>query len=384
MTRGLTATLALALTLLVVTSAAADNSGKIGSLQQRAAAARAKEAALQAEIQSTTSRIRSLESQAGGVSTRLAALQEDLALHQRRLARINELYDLQSKRLAFLRRQSQLSTKVLEQRVVDIYESDSPDTIAILLSSRSLDDALAQIDYTRSVAKQDVQIAEQVRASRDAARRAHEQTKRVRVRVATATRVVAVRTAQQQALRDQLIANRLALSQSRGAKQRALAQTQAEQAQFIAEANALAAADARVRSELSTRSVSGSSGVPFSSGLIWPASGPVVSGFGIRWGRLHAGIDIAAGYGTPIRAAASGTVVSAGWNGGYGNYTLIDHGNGLSTGYAHQSSIAVGAGASVSQGQVIGYVGNTGHSFGAHLHFEVRVGGSPVDPLGYL
>lgn len=384
MTRGLTATLALALGLFVATSAAADNSGQIGSLQQRAAAARAKETALRAEIEDTTSRIRSLESQAGGVSTRLASLREDLALHRRRLERIDDLYELQSSRLAFLSRQSELSTKILEQRVVDLYESDDLDTVAILLSSTSLDDAIAQIEYARSVARQDAQIADQVRESRDAARRAHQETKRVRARVTAATRVVAVRMAQQQALQDQLIASRRALGESRGAKHRALAETQAEQERFVAEADALAAADAQVRSQLSVRSASGSSGVPSSSGLIWPAGGPVVSGFGMRWGRLHTGIDIAAGYGVPIRAAAAGTVVSAGWNGGYGNYTLVDHGNGLSTGYAHQSSIAVGAGTRVSQGQVIGYVGNTGHSFGPHLHFEVRVGGSPVDPLGYL
>jgi murein DD-endopeptidase MepM/ murein hydrolase activator NlpD len=76
--------------------------------------------------------------------------------------------------------------------------------------------------------------------------------------------------------------------------------------------------------------------------------------------------------------------VLAGWTGGYGNYTCIDHGGGLATCYAHQSAYAVSTGAHVSQGQVIGYVGSTGHSFGPHLHFEVRINGVPVDPLGYL
>jgi murein DD-endopeptidase MepM/ murein hydrolase activator NlpD len=104
----------------------------------------------------------------------------------------------------------------------------------------------------------------------------------------------------------------------------------------------------------------------------------------MRWGRMHEGIDIAAGYGTPIAAAASGTVITAGWEGGYGNLIVIDHGNGLATAYAHQSSFAVGYGAHVSQGQTIGYVGCTGHCYGPHLHFEVRVNGTPVDPLGYL
>jgi murein DD-endopeptidase MepM/ murein hydrolase activator NlpD len=82
--------------------------------------------------------------------------------------------------------------------------------------------------------------------------------------------------------------------------------------------------------------------------------------------------------------AKSGRVIIAGWTGGYGNYTCVDHGGSMSTCYAHQSSIGVGVGTSVSQGQVIGLSGNTGNSTGPHLHFEVRINGSPVDPMGYL
>ena len=99
---------------------------------------------------------------------------------------------------------------------------------------------------------------------------------------------------------------------------------------------------------------------------------------------MHTGIDLAAGYGTPIRAADSGTVIYATWMGGYGNVIIVDHGRGISTLYAHQSSLAAGNGQRVGRGQVIGYVGSTGFSTGAHLHFEVRVNGNPVDPMGYL
>jgi len=99
---------------------------------------------------------------------------------------------------------------------------------------------------------------------------------------------------------------------------------------------------------------------------------------------MHEGIDIAVGYGTPIGAASAGTVIYCGWMGGYGNLVVIDHGGGLATAYGHQSSIATGCGQPVSRGQIIGYVGSTGHSTGPHLHFEVRVNGAPVDPLGYL
>jgi murein DD-endopeptidase MepM/ murein hydrolase activator NlpD len=127
------------------------------------------------------------------------------------------------------------------------------------------------------------------------------------------------------------------------------------------------------------------------SGLIWPVDGPVVSGFGPRTidghYEFHPGIDIAVASGTPIRAAAAGTVVFTepeSSSGGYGNYTCIDHGGGLSTCYAHQASFAASAGQSVSQGQVIGYSDCTGYCFGPHLHFEVRIGGEVTDPMAYL
>jgi murein DD-endopeptidase MepM/ murein hydrolase activator NlpD len=120
------------------------------------------------------------------------------------------------------------------------------------------------------------------------------------------------------------------------------------------------------------------------AGLIWPLRGPITSGFGYRWGRMHQGIDIAAPSGTPIHAAKGGTVIFAGWMSGYGNYTCISHGGGFSTCYGHQSSIAVSDGQQVGQGQVIGYEGNTGHSTGPHLHFETRVNGTAQDPMRYL
>jgi murein DD-endopeptidase MepM/ murein hydrolase activator NlpD len=118
--------------------------------------------------------------------------------------------------------------------------------------------------------------------------------------------------------------------------------------------------------------------------LALPVAGPLTSPFGPRWGRLHAGIDIAAPGGTPIRAAEAGRVVLAAATGGYGLYTCIQHTTSLSTCYAHQSRLGTRQGASVGRGEVMGYVGNTGNSFGDHLHFEVRVDGTPVDPAGYV
>jgi murein DD-endopeptidase MepM/ murein hydrolase activator NlpD len=124
---------------------------------------------------------------------------------------------------------------------------------------------------------------------------------------------------------------------------------------------------------------------PGAGELSWPVQGPVVSPFGLRWGRLHAGIDIAVPAGTPILAAATGRVTTRGQVAGYGLLTCLEHTPPHSTCYAHQSRLGpTPAGGILARGALVGYVGCTGHCFGPHLHFEVRVAGRPVDPLTYL
>lgn len=116
----------------------------------------------------------------------------------------------------------------------------------------------------------------------------------------------------------------------------------------------------------------------------WPARARISSRFGIRWGKMHNGIDIAVVTGTPIKAAADGKVIYSGTNGGYGIMVIVDHGKGVETRYAHHSRNAVKVGQTVKRGDVIAYSGNTGVSTGPHLHFEIRYNGSAVDPLKYL
>ncbi len=376
---------ALVLIALLVTAApaAGDNSGKIGELQSRIAAARAKEARLTGQISGITSEIRKLEGRVGDVSQKLSILQQDLSLHQRRLDRLNALYAFQSDRLTFLRRQYARVLRQLNLRMIDIYETHDPTLVEVILESSSFQDALDRLHYLDAIAHQDKRIAKAVGTARDEVRVARAQTKTVRARVHSETQVIAVRTEQQRAARDQLLATQQGLSSKSQSRKSELAATRKQKDAFIAEADALAAADARIRSQLAATQ-GATDTTPSAQGLIWPVSGPVTSPFGYRWGRLHAGIDIAVPVGTPIHAAASGTVALAGWVDGYGNYTCIDHGGGLATCYAHQSSLAVSIGTHVTQGQVIGYSGNTGHSTGPHLHFEVRINGTPVDPLGYL
>ena len=369
--------------LVLAAPAAGDNSGKLGSVQARLDAARAKEARLTNQISDVTSQIRSLERKVGDVSQKLSILEQDLALHQRRLDRLNELFNFETERLNFLRRQYANVVRQLNLRMIDIYETRDPTLVEVILASKSFQDVLDQIHYLEAIARQDKRIAAAVAGARDEVHVARERTKKIRVRVHSETQVVAVRTQQQRDVKNQLLAKQGSLAGKRKRQKGQLATTREQEKAFIAEANALAAQDANIRGQLAAAQGAGDT-TPSSSGLIWPVSGPVTSPFGYRWGRLHAGIDIGVPYGTPIHAAASGTVVLAGWNGGYGNYTCIDHGGGMATCYAHQSSFAVSTGQHVTQGQVIGYVGSTGHSFGPHLHFEVRINGNPVDPLGYL
>lgn len=369
--------------LLLAAPASGDNSGKIGQLQARIAAARAKEARLTQQISGVTTQIRSLERKVGDVSQKLSVLEADLALHQRRLDKLNELFTFETDRLNFLRRQYAKSVRELNLRMIDIYETHDPTLVDVILQSSSFQDALDQIHYIEAIADSDKRIASQVATARDEVHVARERTKKIRARVHSETQVVLVRTQQQRDVKNQLLASKSSLAGKRSRQHSALVSTRQEEKRFIAEANALAAKDSQIRGQLAAAQ-GASDTTPSSSGLIWPVNGPVTSPFGYRWGRLHAGIDIGVPYGTPIHAAASGTVVIAGWVDGYGNYTCIDHGGGMATCYAHQSSFATSVGAHVTQGQVIGYVGDTGHSFGAHLHFEVRINGNPVDPLGYL
>jgi len=156
----------------------------------------------------------------------------------------------------------------------------------------------------------------------------------------------------------------------------------------------LQAESARIAAAIRNRAAGGGPTVRPGARLLMPVNGWKTSDFGMRldpvYGvyRLHAGVDLAAPGGAPIRAAAAGEVLRAGWNGGYGNYTCLYHGRfegkGFATCYAHQSAIGVRTGQQVRQGQVIGRVGTTGASTGDHLHFEVRLNGDPVNPLPWL
>ncbi|MGB2953083.1 MAG: peptidoglycan DD-metalloendopeptidase family protein [Gaiellaceae bacterium] len=371
-----------------ITSQKQSVDSRLARLHEQIAGAQRQEQALTAEIASVTDRIQGLQARVVDVTVRLGTLERDLALHREKLARLTDLYRVETRRYLFLRRQYATSLQRLTARLVAIYEDGEPNTLDVVLSSDSLSGILDGVDYTREINAQDRRIARAVGEAKVEAHRARERTRHVRAGVVAETQTVAVRTEQVRALRDNLLAGEQQLASARSRKRVSLAHVKASDRQEVGEAQALESVSARLTAQIQAAQGSASTGpadsTPSASGLIWPVNGPVTSPFGMRWGRMHTGIDIGVPYGTPIRASAAGTVIYAGWMGGYGNLVVIDHGRGLATAYAHQSQIGVSNGQTVAQGQVIGYVGCTGHCFGPHLHFEVRINGQPVDPLAYL
>lgn len=368
---------------------------KLARLHSKLAAQHAQESRLSSQIASLTTQIKGLEHRVGDVSSKLALLQADLALHQRRLDKLNELFHLQTVRFHTLKREYRVAVNRLNLRLVSIYKDNEPTAIDVVLAARNFDDVLSQLDYLGAVAKQDKRIASQVASAKRQVRVARAQTRTVRQGVAQETRVISARTQQQAILRNELLASRSKLASARSGKSQVLSVTRKQIQDEIAESNALAASSAQLAAKIaesekqsasasSSPSASGSPPPAPSSGFIWPVSGPITSPFGMRWGTLHPGIDIGVGSGTPVHAAGSGTVIWCGWMSGYGNLVMIDHHNGLVTLYGHNTSVAVGCNQQVSQGQVVSYSGCTGFCTGPHVHFEVRLHGSAVDPLGYL
>jgi murein DD-endopeptidase MepM/ murein hydrolase activator NlpD len=361
---------------------------KIAGLQSRISSAKHKEGVLTTEISQSSSQISSLQGDIGALSAKVSALESDLAAHRAHLERLQAKYEAQTESFNRLRRDHRIALQRLEARLVELYETADASELDVLLQSNSLSDLIEQMDLFHTIGDADKRLADRLAFLTDRMRVARQETAATKRDVAEATAVLAKKTEEERAARDALIVRQNALASARANQQSLLAsvrsQRHGDEEDLTKMQAASAAIAAQIRAHQSSSSSSGSIGSgASSSGFIWPVNGPITSGFGWRWGRMHEGIDIGVPCGTPIHAAASGTVIYSGWEDGYGNFVVIDHGNGLATAYGHQSAIYVSGGA-VSQGQTIGAVGSTGHSTGCHLHFEVRVNGNPVDPLGYL
>jgi murein DD-endopeptidase MepM/ murein hydrolase activator NlpD len=360
---------------------------RLDSARERIEEARSRERGLSAEIGEQSELIDGMESRIADLGSEVASLETQLATSRARLARVREELQEQTEHLRLVRRQLAIAEDRLARRLVDIYTSSAEsDVVALLLAAESLDELLDRLEFYSATVDQDTQIAADVKRLRVEVAKARARTVVLEEEQDKQTDAVARQTEERRAAYAALVSERDRLAAARADRQDTLASVQVQRREWEEEADALAAEGERVAALIAAAPApaSGGGSAPSSSGFVWPVQGPVVSPFGMRWGRLHAGIDIAAPAGTPVVASASGRVAYAGSMSGYGLLVIVQHAGGIATAYAHNSAVAVSVGQTVGQGQQIASVGCTGHCYGDHVHFEVRVNGSPVDPMGYL
>lgn len=393
---------------LPLTSGASQES-RVSSLQGRIESARGalqakhgRAVVLTSDVTAFTRRIDALQ---GGI-TRLegqeARLQADLDAKRAELVRIRDELSAARGHRERLRARLKHSERVLARRLVQLYEAGEPDLVTVVLDSHGFADLLENGAFLHRIGAQDRTVVLAVRSAKAEATALTKRLAALEARQLRVTMAIYLRRNQVASVHRALVQRRAGYAQQRDAKQAALASVRSGESRLRQRVDVLQSDVAAVQAKIRAAQERASAAAPPSSGggaapqpagpirgggtFIWPINGTITSPFCERrsYEACHPGMDIAAPTGTPIRAAASGTVTIAGTEGGYGNYTCIQHAGSLSSCYGHQSSIGVSVGQRVSQGQVIGAVGSTGHSTGPHLHFEARLNGSVVDPMNYL
>jgi murein DD-endopeptidase MepM/ murein hydrolase activator NlpD len=308
------------------------------------------------------------------ITQKLQALEAELAKSQEQL-------ELAEKRLVKL-------SAILSERVGNVYKNGEVSFLEVLLGATDFTDFITRARFLQTIISVDAGLVRDIKTtkkaiedSRAAIEANRDETKKQQDALIAEVERIDALAAAHRAQRNQVQAElntKQEMIEKIDADRKAF---EASEAEFERSANEI-----RAQLEAARRAAGGAQTVsnPSPSGFIWPVAGRLSSPFGPRWGRLHAGIDIAAPTGTPIAASKAGRVVISSWYGGYGNLIVLDHGGGVETWYGHNSVNSAQVGQSVGQGQVIGRVGSTGNSTGPHLHFEIRLNGRPVNPVPYL
>ncbi|MGH9190138.1 MAG: murein hydrolase activator EnvC family protein [Acidimicrobiales bacterium] len=364
--------------------------GKISSLRRDVREASAEETRLLRLIDASSAHERELDVRVRALDGQIGSVQRDLNQAAGRLGALRVRERETEARLEAAGRELAVSRAELARQAVAAYtgQSESSRLTGMLLRSSSMGELVSKRSYLRAVVGTQTDVIATDERLRDEVGDLRDQLEVGRRAAQTQRDVIAGQ-------RDRLAASRRAQDAVRqevageiAARERLRKQVLERKREYEAEVGVLERESAAIAEALRRRSAGDDR--PRPGRLLRPTPAATVSGFGSRvhpiygTARMHTGVDFAASMGSPIRAAAAGVVVSSGSYGGYGIATIVDHGGGLATLYAHQSATLVDAGQRVAAGQVIGKVGSTGASTGPHLHFEVRVNGDPVNPMSYL
>ena len=342
---------------------------QLNSVQQQIEAQQRKAELARRKEQTIAEQLRSIQQELDVAEDEFEAVNDQLENTEQHIKANVELSNRLTKKL-------EAQTKTLHRRIRDIYKNGQINYLDVLLGAKDFNDFVGRMDILKKILAYDNALIQGTKADRETLRKAKEQLETDRAKIVELRKLAATKREQVAERRQERRGVLNAATYERETAERAdreLIETSRQIEQLIK------------RIQSGEKNIGGSTGT-----MTWPAEGEITSPFGWRvhpiFGtqRLHTGIDIGADYGDAIRAADGGVVIHADWMGGYGNAVIIDHGNGISTLYAHNSQLLVDEGQTVAKGQTVARCGSTGYSTGPHLHFEVRQNGSPVNPLNYL
>lgn len=366
--------------LTSLTFAGAAEDADADELQDKLSALEDEKAAVKEKIAELTKQASDVEATRAALQSEIELTKEEISTVEAYIERLQDQIDVKTTELAAAEDALEQKEEAFALTVRTTYEQGDSSYLEVLLNSSSFSDLLSRMEIITAIMDDNKKVVAEYTAAKEDIEQKKQELEDTQ--------------ASQKEYQENLSykVDELAASE---AEQAALAESiQAYKAESEAEYDRISNEMQDVSNQIAALSAqsAASGGVPYSGTFVWPTPSCTTTSsvYGYRvhpiYGtvKFHAGEDIPASYGAEILAAASGTVTTAGWVSGYGNYTVIDHGGGTMTAYGHQSSILVSVGQYVEQGQVIGYVGSTGNSTGPHLHFEVYQNGSTVDPKSFF
>lgn len=318
---------------------------------------------------SVISEIAKLDKDIAAAEKKLGLLEKDISETETKIKNTEQLLDETKQAL-------EAQQNLTNSRLRAIYKMGSSGYLEVLLESEDFTDFISRLRFTRALIKQDVGFINEMEQTAK-----EYQDAKTQLEIQKQNLVALSKSAE---------AQKANLSSRSSSRQEYLASIQKQRAELEKAEDELLEISKQLESIIREMQAKQTVNRTGDLKMMWPAQGPITSYFGTRKHpvlgvtKMHTGLDIGAGYGVAIKAAESGIVITASSLSGYGNTVIINHGNGVSTLYGHASALLVKAGQSVTKGQTIAKVGSTGLSTGPHLHFEVRVNGAPVNPLGWL